>query len=179
MTSQSLSNLLSNSLIFAFIGGIPLLAACRRVNVFESFVQGGKEGFDIVIKIIPYLVAFLVGIGMFRAAGGFELLARALGPVLSKVGFPVNLLPIALVRPFSGSASNSLLADIAHTYGGQSYTAHAAATMIGSTETTFYVLMVYFGAVNIYRTRYAIPAGLIADIVGMIAAVVVTNFFYH
>lgn len=179
MQLQSLSNIISNSLIFAFIGGIPLIAALRKVNVFESFVNGGKEGFQVVIKIIPYLVGFLVAINMFRAAGGFELLTQFFGPILNHIGFPTELLPIALIRPFSGSASNSMLADLAHTYGGQSYFAHAAATLVGSTETTFYVLMIYFGAVNIYRTRYAIPAGLIADLVGIIAAIVVTNLFYQ
>lgn len=175
---QFLSSVISNSLLFAFIGGIPLLAATRKVNVFESFVTGAKEGFDIAIKIIPYLIGFLVAIGMFRAAGGFVLLAKLFSPLLTYLGFPVELLPMALIRPFSGGASNSLLVDIAHTYGGDSFLAHAAATMMGSTETTFYVIMIYFGAVGITRTRHAIPAGLIADFVGIMAAVLVTRWFY-
>lgn len=178
MHLHSLSNLISNVLLLAFIGGIPFIAMLRKVNVFESFIQGGKEGFEISIKIIPYLVGFLVAIGMFRAAGGFEVLANILGPILRSVGFPPELLPVALIRPFSGSATNGLLADIAHTYGGDSFLAHAAASMIGSTETTFYVVMIYFGAIGISRTRYAIPAGLIADLIGMIAAIAVTTWFY-
>lgn len=175
---QLLSNLISNSILLSFIGGIPLVAAFRKVNVFEAFVAGAKNGFEVAVKIIPYLVAFLVAIGMFRAAGGFTLLANFLGPVLKSIGFPPELLPLALVRPFSGGASNGVLVDIAHTYGGNSFIAHAAATMMGSTETTFYVIMVYFGAVGISKTRYAVPAGLIADFVGMVAAVVVTHWFY-
>lgn len=178
MSLLSLSNMASDILLLSFIGGIPLIAACRKVNVFESFVSGAKEGFEISIKIIPYLLAFLVAIGMFRAAGGFDLLANVFGPLLKRLGFPVELLPLAIIRPFSGSASNGLLADLAHTYGGNSFIAHAAATMVGSTETTFYVVMVYFGAVGIYRTRYAIPAGLIADLVGVVAAVAVTSWLY-
>ena len=178
MNLPHLSNLISNMLLLSFIGGIPLLAAVRKVNVFESFVVGAKDGFQIAIKIIPYLVGFLVAINMFRAAGGFDWLAKLLTPLLTAVGFPVQLLPIALVRPFSGGAATSLFADIAHTYSGDSFLAHAAATMMGSTETTFYVAMVYFGAVGISRTRHAIPAGLIADLVGFVAAIVVTRWVY-
>ena len=175
---QYLSNVISNSVLLSFIGGIPLVAALQKVNVFESFVAGAKDGFDISIKIIPYLIAFLVAIGMFLASGGFALLANFLGPTLKNLGFPLELLPLALIRPFSGSASNGVLVDIAHTYGGNSFIAHAAATMVGSTETTFYVVMVYFGAIGISKTRHAIPAGLVADFAGLIAAVVVTHWFY-
>jgi spore maturation protein B len=175
---QSLSNLVSNLVLLSFIGGIPLVAAFRKVNVFEAFVSGAKNGFDVALKIIPYLVGFLVAIGMFRAAGGFTLLANGLGPLLKSMGFPPELLPLALVRPFSGGASNGILVDIAHTYGGSSFIAHAAATMMGSTETTFYVLMVYFGAVGILKTRHAIPAALVADLVGVVAAVAVTWWLY-
>lgn len=174
-----LSNTISNLILLGFIGGIPLFAAVRKINVFETFVVGAKDGFQIAIKIIPYLIGFLVAISMFRAAGGFDWLSRCLTPLLSAIGFPVQLLPIALIRPFSGSAANSMLADIANTYGGNSFLAHAAATMMGSTETTFYVVMVYFGAIGISRTRHAIPAGLIADLTGFIAAIVVTRWFYR
>lgn len=178
MNWHHFSDLFSNTLLFVFIGGIPLTAAMRKVNVFDSFIAGAKEGFLIGVKIIPYLVAFLVALGMFRAAGGFTLLGNLLGPLLHKIGFPTQLLPLALIRPFSGSASNAALADVARTYGGHSFLAHMGATMVGSTETTFYVVMVYFGAVAITRTRHAIPAGLIADLVGIIAAVVVTHWFF-
>lgn len=178
MGLQNVSSLISNSLILCFIGGIPLIAMIRKVNVFESFALGGKDGFQIAVKIIPYVVGFLVAINMFRAAGGLDLLAKLLGPLFTSLGFPVQLLPLALIRPFSGTASTSLFVDIAHTYGGNSFLAHTAATMLGSTETTFYVVMIYFGAVSIYKTRHAIPAGLIADIAGILGAVVISHWFY-
>jgi spore maturation protein B len=148
MNLPQLSNIISNILLLSLIGGIPLFAVVRKVNVFESFVGGAKDGFQIAIKIIPYLVGFLVAISMFRAAGGFNLLNKIFTPLLTKLGFPVELLPIAIIRPFSGAAATSLLVDIAHRYGGDSFLAHAAATMMGSTETTFFVIMVYFGAVG-------------------------------
>ena len=178
MALHAFSNLMSNTLLFAFIGGIPLYGMLKKVNVFDSFVTGAKEGLQIAVKIVPYLVGFVVALGMFRAAGGFKIIADIFQPLLHKLGFPVQLLPLAIIRPFSGSASNSILADIAHHFGGQSMLAHMAATMMGSTETTFYVVMIYFGAVGITRTRYAVPAGLIADIVGVIAAVTITRLFY-
>lgn len=178
MDLQSLSKVVSNTLLLSFIGGIPLIAIIRKVNVFESFVNGAKDSFQISVKIIPYVVGFLVAIGMFRAAGGFEVLAKFFAPLLVSLGFPIQLLPIALIRPFSGGAANSLLADIAHTYGGDSFLAHAAAIMMGSTETTFYVLMVYFGAVGISRARHAVPVGLVADLAGLIAAIVVARWFF-
>lgn len=172
------STLLSNVLLFFFIGGIPLIAAYKKVDVFTEFVEGAKDGFQVAVKIIPYLLAFIVAIGMFRSSGGFALLAHVLGPVLHKIGFPVALLPMALIRPFSGGASNAMLSDIAHRHGGHSYLAHAAAIIMGSTETTFYVVMVYFASVGISKTRHAIPAGLLADIVGIFAAVYIAHFFF-
>jgi spore maturation protein B len=179
MNWQMLSNSASNWLFLLFIGGIPLAGFLRKVNVFESFVVGAKEGFEIVVRIIPYLVGIIVGVGMFRAAGGFDMIAHWLSPVFHVLGFPPELLPFALVRPFSGTAAKGILAEIAQTYGGHSFLAHAAATMMGSTETTFYVIAVYFGAASIRRTRYAIGAGLLADLVGVIMAVVVTHWFYQ
>lgn len=177
MPLSQLSSFISMGLMLGFIAGIPLFAAIRGINVFESFITGAKEGLGIVIKIIPYLVGFLVAVGMFRAAGGFTLLTKPLTPLLHYLHFPPELLPLALVRPFSTVASSSLLVDIAHTYGGDSFLANTAGVIMGSTETTFYVVMIYFGAVGISRTRYAIPAGLIADAVGAVAAVMVMRWF--
>lgn len=171
-------NTISNSIIFSFVGGIPLVALFKKVEVFDCFTKGAQEGFQIAIKIIPYWVGFWVAINMFRAAKGFEMLQQWLSPLLSQVGFPSELLPLAFMRPFSGGASNSILADIAHTHGGSAPISHMAATMMGSTETTFYVVMVYFASVGITRTRHAIPAGLIADTVGITAAIAVTQWLY-
>lgn len=179
MMWQQIGDSLSNWIFLIFIAGIPLLGYFRKVAVYETFVVGAKEGFELAIKILPYLIAIIVVVGMFRAAGGFSLIAAGLSSTLAKIGFPQELLPLALIRPFSGSAANGMLAELANTYGGHSFIAHAAATMMGSTETTFYVIAIYFGAVAIRRTRHAVAVGLIADTVGVIAAVVITHLMYH
>jgi spore maturation protein SpmA len=149
------------------LSAIPLIAALRRVKVYEEFVEGAKEGFQTAVRIMPYLVAILVAIGMFRAAGGIEMLSGWLAPVLNRVGFPTELLPMAFMRPLSGSGSLGVLTDIAKTHGADSLLARTAATIFGSTETTFYVLAVYFGSVGVKRTRHALAAGLVADVVGI------------
>ena len=164
-------NEFSNGLFLLFIVGIPVYGAWRKVAVFDSFVDGAKDGFTISMSLIPYLIAMMVAIGMLRASGFFELLNIWLGPLLAHVGMPSELLPLALIRPFSGSASNGLMADLMHQFGGNSIIAKMAGTMMGSTETTFYVIAVYFGTVNIRHTRHAIPAGLLADLAGVIASV--------
>jgi spore maturation protein B len=152
--------------------GIPFYAlAVRKVPVYEVFVDGAKDGFTIAVRIIPYLVAILVAVGMFRASGALDLLLSALAPVLNFVGFPPENLPLALMRPLSGSGSLGLLTDVVNEHGVDSMFAKIGATMYGSSETTFYVLAVYFGSVGIIRSRHAIPAGLFADAVGAIAAV--------
>jgi spore maturation protein B len=155
----------------ALLVGIPLYGLTRRVPVYEAFVAGGREGFDVAVRIIPYLVAILFAIAMFRASGAMEALATLLGPVLALIGMPVEVLPMAIVRPLTGSGSAALVADLAATHGADSLVARMGATMFGSTETTFYVLAVYFGAVGVSRTRHAVPAGLIADISAMLVAV--------
>jgi spore maturation protein B len=163
MNIQTLSDNISNFLFLGMIAGVPAYCFLRGVKVYEVFVEGAKDGFQVVIKIIPYLVAILVAIGMFRASGGFDVLARWLSPFLNFIGMPTDVLPLALVRPFSGGAAKGVLADIIHNNGGNSYVSHLAATIMGSTETTFYVIAIYFGAVAIRRTRHAIAAGLLAD----------------
>lgn len=154
-----------------FLGVIPLYAALRGVRVYDEFVEGAKEGFQLWVRIIPYLVAMLVAIGMFRAAGGMDLLARGLDPVLGALGFPPDLLPMTLMRPLSGSGTIGLFRELVNTAGADSLVARIGGTIIGSTETTFYVIAVYFGSVGIARTRHAVPAGLLADLAGVIASV--------
>jgi spore maturation protein B len=167
-------------LAIPFLAGFfPLFAALRRVPVYDEFVEGAKEGFNIGVRIIPYLVAMLVAIGMFRGAGGIELLSQGLGPLLSWVGFPPELLPMALVRPLSGSGSMAVISDLARDLGPDHLVARMAATIFGSTETTFYVVAVYFGSVGIRRTRHAIPAGLLADAVGVIASVMICRMVFE
>ena len=152
--------------------GIPLYAmAAKQVKVYEVFVEGAKDGFSIAIRIIPYLVAILVALGMFRASGALDLLLDFITPALNFVGFPPENLPLALMRPLSGSGSLGLLTDLINEHGADSMPAKIGATMFGSSETIFYVLAVYFGSVGVVRSRHAIPAGLIGDLVGAIAAV--------
>jgi spore maturation protein SpmA len=155
------------------LSAIPLFAALRRVKVYEEFVDGAKEGFNVAIRIIPYLVAMLVAVGMFRAAGGVDLLSRALAPVFNLIGFPSDLLPMVLVRPLSGSGSLGFFTELVHHFGPDSLIARTAGTIYGSTETTFYVLAVYFGSVAIKRTRHAVLAGLTADFTGVVMSVIV------
>jgi spore maturation protein B len=136
----------------------PLYAALKGLKIYEELVEGGKEGFHIAIRIIPYLVMMLLAISMFRGGGGIDLLTRGLRPLLDLLRFPVELLPMALMRPLSGSGSLAIFSD---------------------TETTFYVIAVYFGAVGIQRTRHAIPAGLVADLAGIIASVIVCRLMFR
>jgi len=175
---SNFANQLSNLLFLLFVVGIPFYGVVKKINVFDAFIVGAKEGFEISVSLIPYLVAMLVAIGMLRASGFFELLSRALAPVLSAIGMPADLLPLALIRPFSGSAANGIMADLMHQYGGNSFIAKTAATMMGSTETTFFVIAVYFGAVNIRHTRHAIPAGLLADLAGIIASLCICHYLF-
>lgn len=168
-------SLLSIPLLLSFF---PLYAALRRVKVYEEFVEGAKEGFKTSIMIIPYLVAILVAIGMFREAGGIQLISNLLSPILKPLGFPTELLSLCLVRPLSGSGTLGLFSDIVKEFGPDSLLARTAGTIFGSTETTFYVIAVYFGAVAVKRTRHAVPAGLIADLVGIIASVIICRMMF-
>lgn len=157
----------------------PLYAAFKGLKIYEELVEGGKEGFQVAIRIIPYLVMMLLAISMFRGAGGIEMLTRALRPMLEAVGFPPELLPMALMRPLSGSGSLAIFSDLVKELGPDNIITRMAGTIYGSTETTFYVVAVYFGAVGIQRTRHAIPAGLIADLAGIIASVIICRMMFR
>jgi spore maturation protein B len=150
-----------------------LYGALCGLKVYDEFVEGAKEGFGVILKIIPFLVTMLVAINMFKGAGGIDLLARALSPILTPLHFPTDLLPIALMRPLSGGATLALFADVVHRFGPENIVSLMAATIYGSTETTFYVAAVYFGSVGIKQTRHAIPAGLVGDLMGVIASVII------
>ncbi len=156
-----------------FLSFFTLYAALCGLKVYDEFVEGAKEGFGVILKIIPFLVTMLVAINMFKGAGGIELLARALSPILTPLHFPTDLLPIALMRPLSGGATLALFTDVVHRLGPENIVSLMAATIYGSTETTFYVAAVYFGSVGVKQTRHAIPAGLIADFTGVVASVII------
>jgi spore maturation protein B len=162
----------------ALLVGIPLIGLIRKVKVYDVFIEGAKEGFGVAVRIIPFLVAILVAIGMFRASGAMDLLTDALRPALSAVGFPPELFPLAVLRPLSGSGSLALTTDMIKSYGPDSMIARMAATLYGSSETTFYVLAVYFGAIGVKKTRHAILSGLVGDAVAVIATVAVCVWMF-
>lgn len=166
-------NALSILAIPFLLSFFPVYAAARGIKVYDEFVEGAKEAFNVILRIIPFLVTMLVAIGMFKGAGGIDLLTKLLSPVLTPLHFPTDLVPLALMRPLSGSATLALLTDIVHRLGPDSIVSLTAATIYGSTETTFYVAAVYFGSVGIKQTRHAIPAGLLADLTGVIASVII------
>jgi spore maturation protein SpmA len=166
-------NALSILAIPFLLSFFPVYAAARGIKVYDEFVEGAKEAFNVITRIIPFLVTMLVAIGMFKGAGGIDILTKILSPILTPLNFPTDLVPLALMRPLSGSATLALLTDIVHRLGPDHITSLMAATIYGSTETTFYVAAVYFGAVGIKQTRHGIPAGLLADLTGVIASVII------
>ncbi len=170
-TARNIINVLSYFVVPLLLVSFPLYGLYKRVPVYESFVEGAKDGFNVAVRIIPYLVAILFAIAMFRASGAMEALTRVLDPVLGLIGFPAELLPMAIIRSLSGSGSAALVVDMINQYGEDSLFVKMAAVMYGSSETTFYVIAVYFGAVGIKKTRHAVPAGLLADAAAMLIAV--------
>jgi spore maturation protein SpmA len=166
-------NALSILAIPFLLSFFPVYAAARGIKVYDEFVEGAKEAFNVILRIIPFLVTMLVAIGMFKGAGGIDLLTKLLSPILTPLHFPPDLVPLALMRPLSGSATLALLTDVVHRLGPDNIISLMAATIYGSTETTFYVAAVYFGSVGIKQTRHAIPAGLLADLTGVIASVII------
>ena len=159
-----------NMIVPFTICGVALYGAFHRVDVYSSLVQGAGEGLSTLVRIVPSLVGLMTAVYMLRASGALELAALALAPLLERVGLDPELLPLMLVRPISGSAALGVGAELISTYGPDSQLGRTAAVMLGSTETTFYTIAVYFGAVGITRTRYAVPAALCADLTGFLAA---------
>jgi spore maturation protein SpmB len=179
---QTVSNVVSSLVIFLIIIGFILMAIRKKVNVYESFIEGAKDGFKTAVRIIPYLVAILVAIGVFRASGAMDYLVGGVEWLVRTLGFNtdfVEALPTAFMKPLSGSGARGMMVDAMNTYGADSFVGRLASTFQGSTDTTFYVLAVYFGAVGIKKTRHAVACGLIADFAGIIAAIFVAYLFFH
>ena len=171
-------NLLSLYALPFIIVLILTVALFKKVPVYEEFTEGAKDGFRVAINIIPYLVAIIVGISMFRASGAMDSFAGMLAPLLSKFSVPADSLPIMITRSLSGSATLGLFTDIAHKFGPDAYVTKLCAVIVGSSETTFYVLSVYFGSVGIKKFRYAVATGLLADFVGIVGAVLVCSWIF-
>ncbi len=157
---------------------IIIAALMKKVPVYETFVEGAKDGVDVTIRIVPYLTAIIVAVAMFRASGILEIITNFCSNFLDKINLPTDILPLAIVRSLSGSAALGVFSDIASQNPPDSYAVKLGAIMLGSSETTFYVLAVYFGAVGIKKVRYALLTGLIADALGIIGAIVVANLFF-
>lgn len=176
------STLIANVMLFTIIIIFIVSAMIRKVNVYESFIEGAKDGFSTAIKIIPYLVAILVAVGVFRASGAMDYIINGIAGLVSMLGINsdfVPALPTALMKPLSGSGARGLMVEAMEHYGPDSFVGHTVSIMQGATDTTLYILAVYFGSVGIRKTRHALPCGLIADFAGIVAAIVVSYFFFH
>ncbi|MGH8355115.1 MAG: nucleoside recognition domain-containing protein [Pseudomonas sp.] len=177
----ALSSLLGNLTLFGLILAFLLLGALKRVAVYECFVEGAKEGFEVAKNLLPYLIAMLCAVGVLRASGALDLVLDGIRALVEGLGWDsrfVEALPTGLVKPFSGSAARAMLIETMQTQGVDSFPALVAATMQGSTETTFYVLAVYFGSVGIQRARHAVGCALLADLVGVLASIAVCYWFF-
>ena len=180
-TMDSVSTTTANILLMTIITGFIVAAVRKKENVYDAFIEGAKEGFQTAVRIIPYLVAILVGIGVFRASGAMDALTNGIAWCVSACGFNsdfVAALPTALMKPLSGSGARGMMVDAMTTYGADSFVGRLACIFQGSTDTTFYILAVYFGSVSIRHTRHAVTCGLLADLAGIIAAIAVAYLFF-
>ncbi len=178
---QAISNVVANVILYGVISSFLIMALVRKVNAYEAFVEGGKERFQVAIRIIPYLIAILVAIGVFRASGTLDLMVSGLSRVLEALGLRSDLvpaLPTALMKPLSGSGARGMMVDAMKTYGADSFVGRLASTFQGATDTTFYILALYFGAVGVRKTRNAVALGLLADLAGVVAAIFVAYIFW-
>ena len=180
-TMSTVSSVIAGVLLFTIIVGFILAGTVKKINVYEAFIEGAKGGFDTAVRIIPYLIAILVGIGVFRAAGAMDALTDGVAWCAQKCGLTtdfVGALPTALMKPLSGSGARGMMVDAMTTYGADSFTGRLACLFQGSTDTTFYILAVYFGSVGIKKTRHAVACGLLADLAGILAAIFLCYLFF-
>lgn len=171
-------NIISKWAIPSLIFIVVVYAAIKKIDVFDTFVEGGKEGFTTAINLIPFLVAMLVALGIFRESGAFDLFVRLISPVTRLLDIPADVLPLAIMRPISGSGSLAMTTEIMQRFGADSLFGLIASTMQGSTDTTFYILTVYFGSVGIRRVKYSLSVGLLADLAGFLAAVFICKALF-
>ena len=176
---KDILTIVSMSAIPVLIGSIIAYGLYKKIPVYETFVKGAKQGFGVAVRIIPYLVAMMVAVGMFRASGALGIIATLLSPVLTTFGIAPDLVPLAFMRSLSGSGTLGIFSEIATLHGPDSPITKTAALMTGSSETTFYVLAVYFGSVGITKFRHALIAGLVADFAGIVAALILAKMLYY
>lgn len=176
---MSIVNTISLWLIPCMISFILLYGTVKKVPTYETFVEGGKEGLGIAVSILPFMVGMLVSISIFRASGALDALVGVMKPLLDKIGVPAEIVPLALIRPISGSAGLSITTDLIATYGPDSFLGRLAAVMQGSTDTTFYVLTVYFGAVGIRKMGDALKVGLFADLIGIVCSIIFVSLMFR
>ena len=178
---QTYSSFFANFILLTVIVSFLLSGVIKRINVYDAFIEGAKDGFKTAVMIIPYLVAILVAIGCFRASGAMTVLVDWVTQAVAAMGFDtewVGSLPTALMKPLSGSGSRGMMVDAMNTFGADSFVGRVSSCLQGATDTTFYILAVYFGSVGVKKTRYAVPFALFADVVGSIAAIMVAYFFF-
>lgn len=178
---QAISNVVANLVLYGVISVFLLMALVRKVNAYEAFIEGAKEGFQVAIRIIPYLVALLVAIGVFRASGSLDLLTQGIAQLFAVFGIDdrtIPALPTALMKPLSGSGARGMMVDAMETYGADSFVGRLSSTFQGATDTTFYVLALYFGSVGVRKTRHAISMGLLADAASVVAAITIAYIFW-
>jgi spore maturation protein SpmA len=179
---ETLSNVIANVILFGIIAGFISLAMIRKVNVYEAFIEGAKDGFPVIIKIIPYLVAILVAIGVFRASGAMGYLVAGIGHAFTAVGINtdfIEALPTALMKPLSGSGARGMMLDAMQTHGADSFVGRLASTFQGATDTTFYAIALYFGSVGVRNTRHTVACALIADFTAIVAGIFIAYIFFH
>ncbi len=158
---------------------IPLYAYYKKIKVYEVFVEGAKEGFNVAVRIMPFLVAILVSVGIFRASGALKYITVLLAPITNLIGMPPETIPMAFMMPLSGSGAIGVMSDLLNTYGPDSFIGLVTSSMMGSTETTFYILAVYLGSVGIKKGRHALPASLAGNVAGILAAVLISNIVFR
>jgi spore maturation protein B len=174
----SMLTIFSLSVIPLMITVIIVHGMVKKINVFDAFVEGAREGFHTAVRIMPYLVAIFIAIGLMRKSGAIDLLIQVMNPITTRIGIPSELLPLALMRPISGSGSLAILKDIVTYYGPDSFIGRTAATMMGSSETIFYTIAVYFGAAGIKNSRHTIPAALLSHFAAVIASIVICTILF-
>jgi spore maturation protein SpmB len=176
------SSVAANLLLFSIITSFILLALIKKVNVYETFIDGAKDGFNVAIKIIPYLIAILVAVGVFRASGAMDMIVGVIKKLLASLHIDSDFtgaLPTAFMKPLSGSGARGMMVDAMNTFGADSFVGRVSSIVQGATDTTFYIIAVYFGSVGIRKTRYAITCGLIADFAGITASILLAYLFFH